>query len=179
MSRILSWFLVVLSAPLLLGQNCSAPAIVHPGVPSSIPAGEYSGQVRTTARLLVGGSLQNEQTATADQSQSFGNAGEPLAKDDLPLYVGYEETRTIAGMNITLTVVSIQPTATALAINYTAALTLTVGTSTYKMNGTGQATFTMVSAGSIGYQMSLDLSHTGAGGSVVGLELDSAGTLYR
>ncbi len=179
MSRIRSWFIVVLSAPLLLGQDCSAPAIVQPGVPSSIPAGEYSGQVRTTARLLVGGAPQNEQNATADQSQSFGNVGELLAKGNLPLYVGYEETRTIAGMNITLTVVSIQPSAAAVAINYTAMLTLTVGASTYKMSGTGQATFTLVSAGSIGYQMSLDLSHTGTGGSVVGLELDSAGTLYR
>jgi hypothetical protein len=179
MRRLRARFIFLLTLPLCLGQECSAPTTIHPGVPSAIPAGTYSGRVSTTSRLLVGNVLQSEQTAVADQSQSFGDTGEPLGKDDLPLYVGGKETRTITGMDVTLTVASIQSTTGGVTINYTAALTLTAGASTYKMTGTGQAGFTLVSAGSIDYQMSLDLSYTGANGSVVSLQLDSEGTFYR
>jgi hypothetical protein len=180
MIRRSSCYVFFLVVPLLPGQDCAGPAAtVHPGVPSAIPAGEYSGQVETVTRLLVGTSIQDEETAIADQAQSFGDAGEALGKDDAPLYVGYEETRSIAGMDITLTVVSIEPAAGTVTINYTAGLSLKVGTSTYKMSGTGQANFTLVSAGSIDYELELDLSYAGATGSTVALQLDSAGTLYR
>ena len=89
--------LAIVASILCQGQNCSTVSVVTPsGVPSSIPEGTYSGQVSITARLLVNGAKQSEQTSTENQTQAFGDSGEPLNSQNSPLYVGYKETKTFS-----------------------------------------------------------------------------------
>jgi len=82
-------------------------------------------------------------------------------------------------MEVTLTVTSIEPATGVVVINYAADLTVVTETGTFDMTGSGQATFTLASAGSVDYQMTLDVSYVGPSGSTVALQINTAGRLYR
>jgi hypothetical protein len=169
--------LAVAASLVCMGQTCSpgTPA----GVPTSVPGGVYSGQVSTMVRLLLDNELQNEKTSTADHTQAFGSDGSPLNTVQSPLYVGYTEAQAIAGMTVTLTVTSIQPTANGVTVNYTAVFEVPVDDQVVDMTGTGQATFALASGGSVEYSMALTVSYTGPNGSTVSMNLQATGMLYR
>lgn len=169
--------LAVAASLVCMGQTCSPSTPV--GVPTSVPEGVYSGQVTTTVRLLLDNELQNEETSTADHTQAFGSDGSPLDTMQSPLYVGYTDAQTIAGMTVTLTITSIQPTANGVTVNYTAVFEVPVDDQVVDMTGTGQSTFTLASAGSVEYSMTLTVSHARQDGSTVSMEMQATGTLYR
>jgi hypothetical protein len=166
--------------PLCLGQNCPSTTVPTPaGVPSEIPPGVYSGLTTTTVRLLVDNSPQSTSTTADSAARAFGSQGEPLHTLQNTLYVGYQETQDIGGMQVTLTVTSIEPAAGGVTVNYAADLTVVTDIGTFEMTGSGRATFTLASAGSIDYQMTLDVSYVGPTGSTVALQINTIGRLYR
>jgi hypothetical protein len=172
--------LALICLPVCLGQNCISTTGPTPaGVPSEIPTGVYSGVVTTTVRLLVDNNPQSTSTTTDNAARAFGPEGEPLNTLQSPLYVGYQENQTIGGMQVTLTVTSIEPAAGGVTVNYAADLTVVTDTGTFDMTGSGRATFTLASAGSIDYQMTLEVSYVGPTGSTVALQIDTSGRLYR
>lgn len=101
------------------GQGASdlSPGKLVPSDPSPIPAGEYKGTLNCTDTIKdKNGAVQNSQTSSGEDDETFGARGIPMVDATTELMVGYVKSSSTSGLSLNIKITAMTPTADGLTI---------------------------------------------------------------
>ncbi|MBI3834762.1 MAG: hypothetical protein HY287_10575 [Planctomycetes bacterium] len=131
------------------GVTDMSPGKLVPSDPSSIPAGEYKGTLNCTNTIKdKNGAIQNSQTSSGEDDETFGARGIPMVDATTELMVGYVKSSTTGGLSLNVKITAMTPSADGLTIlakaNGSGSGVTVTGTSTivYKLQDDGTLEYT-------------------------------------